>query len=128
MSTGFLGFIKKIGSIAVKAINISAAVSPAVAAVLATTGHADVASTLMKVENLAIGVEVTGTAIASAPLTGAQKLAVLAPSVDNLIKNSGFLSNRAIADAAKWDAAVAAFSSAIVDLSNATTPIDVPAA
>lgn len=118
MANGFLGFIKKFGQVAAKAVGVVVAVSPVVNTALAASGHADIASTLNKFENLAIGVE--ATAVQAGGLSGPNKLAMLAPAVDSLIQGSGFLGNRSIADASKWDASVLAFSSAIVDMSNAT--------
>jgi hypothetical protein len=53
---------------------------------------------------------------------GAAKLAIASPMVDALVKNSGFLSDKAIADEAKWSAAITAMTSSFADLLNSVAP------
>lgn len=74
-----------------------------------------------KIGNVLVGAGAAVDAISAAPGNGAAKLAVAAPLVDQLVKNSGFLSDKVIADEAKWSAAITGITSNLADLLNAVS-------
>lgn len=77
-----------------------------------------------KIGNILVGAGAAVEAINGTDGNGAVKLAVAAPLVDQLIKSSGFFGDKAIADEAKWNAAITAMTSSLADLLNAVKPAE----
>jgi hypothetical protein len=97
--------------------------------VAVVSGNASVVPFIEKVSSIVTNAGAIATSV-NAAATGADKLAVAAPAVDSLIKNSGFLGTTAIADVSKWDTAVKAITGAFADLLaslEAKKPVAAPA-
>jgi hypothetical protein len=96
--------------------------------VAVASGHADVVSTIEKIGSIVTGAGAIVTTVSGAAGTGAQKLAIAVPQVDQLIKSSGFLGAQAIADEQKWSGAIQTLTGAIADLYDSLAPAPAAAA
>jgi len=115
-----LSVLKTIEHDAAAVLGLAAKLTPEIeaGADLAATaaGYPEIAAAINKIGAVVVGAGAIVTAAKGAAGTGADKLAVAAPQVDAMIKNSGFLGNKAIADLSKWDAAVKGITGYIADL------------
>ena len=123
---GFISFLKaaeqKLASIlsfAAKAAPEGAIIADTIAA---AAGFPEAKIFIDRIAALLSGAGAVVTATAGAAGNGAAKLAVAAPMVDALLKNSGFLSDKVIADEAKWSAAVTGIARHFADLFNSLAP------
>ncbi len=91
-------------------------------------GFPEVVPFINRIGSLLVGAGGVVNAMQGADGNGAAKLAVAAPMVDSLLKNSGFLSDKVIADEQKWSAAVTGIASSFADLLDSVASKPVPPA
>jgi hypothetical protein len=127
-------FLKSAEQDVAKVLGFAAAVEPVAAniadAVVTAVGHPEVGAAIAKIGSVVVGAGALVTTVSGASGSGADKLSVAAPLVEQLITNSGFLGTRAVADVDKWQAAIKLITGAVADLYDATTakPAATPAA
>jgi hypothetical protein len=115
------GFLKEAAKVEPIVVGVGEAVSDA-------AGKPEIAAAISKIGAVVVGAGALVTTVAGTAGTGASKLAIAAPLVEQLITGSGFLSTRAIADVAKWKSAISVLTGAVADLFDATTASTAPAA
>lgn len=116
----FLGFLKGAGKVLGIGLRDAVKLAPVAEEVAGVAGFPEVAIAIKTFEGVFAGVE--AVAVSTQGLPGPDKLKMAVPAIESVIKNSGWLNGRQIADLSKWDKAIADLSSAFVDLSNSTTP------
>lgn len=122
----FISFLKSVEQKIAEAIGVVAKIAP-VAAVAAdaaaiASGNAEVLPFIQKMVTVCTGAGAMVTAVKGTAGTGADKLAAAAPMLDSLVKDSGFLSDKVIADEQKWSKAIVTIAGSFADLFAATTP------
>lgn len=122
----FLSFLKKAEADMAKGLEIAAKAEPAAAniggIVAIAAGHPEIAFAIQKIGAVVTGAGALVTTVQGEQGTGAQKLQIAAPLVDQLIKNSGFLNGKEIVDVQKWEKAVAAIAGSTADLYASVQP------
>lgn len=107
----FHSFLKKAEADFAKILQEGAKLEPGIAAgasiVAVACGHPEIAFAIQKIGSVVAGAGGLVTTVQGTAGTAEQKIAVAAPLVDQLIKNSGFLGGRAITNETKWAAAMA---------------------
>jgi hypothetical protein len=128
---GFISWLKaaeqKVASVlkgAAKAEPMAEAIADTVAV---AAGFPEAVPFINRIGKLLVGSGAVVTAVQGSEGNGAAKLAIAAPMVDQLFKNSGFLSDKVIADEAKWSAAIVGIASNFADLFNSLAPAQPPA-
>ena len=115
-----VSFLKKAEKDAADAIGVAAKAAPAVAAVAeagaVATGNAGIVPFIEKMSALTTGAGALVQTVQGAKGTGADKLAVAAPQLDSLLRDSGFLSDKIITDLDKWEKAVESIAGSFADL------------
>lgn len=125
-SMKFLSFLKKAETDMAKVLEVAAKAEPAAvgigSVVAIAAGHPEIALAFQKIGAVVTGAGALVTTVQGEQGTGAQKLQIAAPLVDQLIKNSGFLNGKQIADTEKWEKAVAGIAGYTADLYASVVP------
>lgn len=122
----FTSFLKSMEQKIVAVFKTAAKAEPAAVAiaegVATAAGFPEVVPFIEKIGGILAASGGVVATLQNGPGDGAAKLALAAPMVDNMLKNSGFLSDKVIADEQKWAAAVTGIASHFADLYNSVAP------